>query len=165
MYGRPEGFTSSCLRAFDDSIIPIPVPIDRSPVSKSFSGRCRFFSLRFIEARKFEGLEDYRIAAIPFSRGKKSMAHVRRILAWPPRIHFHLGPSILRTVTESGTLGWEWRRPLFNRHIPRAVGPILQAWETRFGIKFAAGRRHGVIPLDTENRDRNLPRINLRRPF
>lgn len=59
MYGRPEGSASSCLRAFDNSIIP--TRSDRSiSVSKSFSAQF-FFSVRFIEPRKF--LKDLRAIA------------------------------------------------------------------------------------------------------
>lgn len=55
---------------------------------------------------------------------------MRRALAWPFRIHFCLGHSA-RTVVESGALcEEEWRRAFYKRRVPRAVGPISQAWET-----------------------------------
>jgi len=109
MYGRPEG--SVCLRAFDNSIIPFR-SIDLRAVWFFWSIPASFSTIHW-SAKIFEGLEGYRVPAIAPRHVKKNVPHVRRTLAWPFPIHSRLSPSILRTTTESGTLGWEWTARLF----------------------------------------------------
>lgn len=123
MYGRPEGSASSCLRAFDNSIIP--TRSDRSiSVSESFSAQF-FFSTIHRTAKIFEGPKGYRAAAIASRRDKKTWFtyaahwrdHLEFIFASARRFY---APKVERSVRNDGV-------PLFNRHIPRAVGLISQA--------------------------------------
>lgn len=146
MYGRPERFAFSCLRAFDNSIIPIRC--DRSiSVSKGFSDRFRFFFYFTIHwsVKIFEEPKGYTVPlrshfSVVKKRGSRaSHTGVTISNSFLPRpVDFKHGHRKWNAENDGASL--------FNRHIPRAVGLISQAWETRLEIKFAASRRHGVIP-------------------
>lgn len=173
MYGRPEGSASPSLRAFDNSIIP--TCSDRSiSVSKGFSGRSQFFSLRFIEARKFlKGLR----AIVPLrlhlpvvkKRGSRA-AHTSVTISnsFSPRpvdfTHGHRkwNTRLRMTARLFLIVTFHARFDRFRRREKRA---------TELNLPPAGAASRCDTPLckllanQTQERDRNPPRINLRRPF
>lgn len=136
MYGRPEGSVSSCLQAFDNSIIPFR-SIDLRAEWFFWSIPASFSTIHW-SAKIFEGLEGYRWGL------QLHLAMLKKRDSRAPHTGVTISNSFLPQSVDfmHGHRKWNARVrmngvPLFNRHIPRAVGLILQTWETHLGIKFA----------------------------